>query len=50
MPKPGMTGLCLKTEVANLLPSKAQNANVQICENHSANSACKNVNVNSRIG
>ena len=28
MPKPGMTGLCLKTEVANLLRGKAQNANM----------------------
>ena len=28
MPKPGMTGVCLKTEVANLLRTKAQNANM----------------------
>ena len=28
MPKQGMTGLCLKTEVADLLRSKAQNANM----------------------
>ena len=30
MPKQGMTGLCLKTEVANLLRSKAENANMRI--------------------
>ena len=30
MPKPGMTGLCLKTEVANLLRSKAQTADMGI--------------------
>ena len=28
MPKQGMTGLCLKTEVANLLRSKAENASM----------------------
>ena len=28
MPKQGMTGLCLKTEVANLLRNKAENANM----------------------
>ena len=28
MPKQGMTGICLKTEVANLLRSKAQNADM----------------------
>jgi len=28
MPKLGMTGICLKTEVANLLRDKAQNANM----------------------
>ena len=28
MPKPGMTGLCLKTEVATLLRDKAENANM----------------------
>ena len=28
MPKQGMTGLCLKTEVADLLRSKAENANM----------------------
>jgi len=28
MPKPGMTGICLKTEVAELLRAKAQEANM----------------------
>ena len=28
MPKPGMTGICLKTEVANLLRAKAREANM----------------------
>ena len=28
MPKPGMTGICLKTEVANPIRDKAQNANI----------------------
>jgi len=28
MPKPGMTGICVKTEVANLLQNKAQAANM----------------------
>jgi hypothetical protein len=30
MPKPGMTGICLKTEVAQLLRSKAKEANMGI--------------------
>ena len=30
MPKPGMTGLCLKTEVAELLRAKAKEANMGI--------------------
>ena len=30
MPKPGMTGICLKTEVAELLRAKAQEANMGI--------------------
>ncbi|MEM2130354.1 MAG: hypothetical protein QXZ70_07130 [Candidatus Bathyarchaeia archaeon] len=30
MPKQGMTGLCLKTEVATLLRSKAENADIGI--------------------
>jgi len=30
MPKPGMTGLCLKTEVAELLRAKAREANMGI--------------------
>ncbi|MGF3521715.1 MAG: hypothetical protein ACQXXJ_01295 [Candidatus Bathyarchaeia archaeon] len=28
MPKPGMTGICLKTEVAGLLRTKAKEANM----------------------
>lgn len=28
MPKPGMTGICLKTEVAELLRTKAREANM----------------------
>lgn len=32
MPKLGMAGICLKTEVANLLRSKAQNANMGLNE------------------
>ena len=30
MPKPGMTGICLKTEVAQLLRAKAKEANMGI--------------------
>jgi len=30
MPKPGMTGICLKTEVAELLRAKAKEANMGI--------------------
>jgi hypothetical protein len=30
MPKPGMTGICLKTEVAELLRTKAKAANMGI--------------------
>jgi hypothetical protein len=30
MPKPGMTGICLKTEVAELLRTKAKEANMGI--------------------
>jgi len=30
MPKPGMTGICLKTEVAELLKAKAKEANMGI--------------------
>lgn len=30
MPKPGMTGICLKTEVAELLRGKAREANMGI--------------------
>jgi hypothetical protein len=30
MPKTGMTGICLKTEVAELLRAKAQEANMGI--------------------
>jgi len=30
MPKPGMTGVCLKTEVAELLRAKAKEANMGI--------------------
>ncbi len=32
MPKPGMTGLCLKTEVAELLRAKAQESNQSLNE------------------
>jgi len=32
MPKPGMTGLCLKTEVAELLRAKAREANLNLNE------------------
>jgi len=30
MPKPGMTGICLKTEIAELLRTKAKEANMGI--------------------
>jgi len=30
MPKPGMTGICLKTDVAQLLRAKAKEANMGI--------------------